>query len=63
MTIEELYNHFGQTDVNVCRELKIGSTTLQTWRRKGFIPIGYQMKIEERTDGLFKAKIEDAKQQ
>ena len=63
MTLDEIYTHFNQNWAEVARELKIGTTTLQNWQRKGFIPIVSQIKIDERSDGLFVARIEDAKPQ
>lgn len=60
MKIEEIYNHYENNWCEVMRELKVGSTTLQNWRKKGHIPIKSQMIIEDRSDGLFKARLEDA---
>lgn len=60
MTIEELYNYFDQNWVTVSRELKFGSTTIYNWRRKGFIHANAQVRIEKKTNGGLKARIEDA---
>lgn len=60
MTIIEIYEYYGENWAEVARELKIGSTTLQKWRKREFIPIRSQMVLEKRSDGLFKARIEDA---
>ena len=61
MTIFELYEYYDYNWANVSRELKIGSTTLVNWRKRGYIPIRSQMVIEKKTNGLFKADIEHAK--
>jgi hypothetical protein len=60
MTLSEIYEYYGCNWARVARELKLGSTTLQKWNAKGYVPIRSQMVIEKRTDGLFKARIEDA---
>jgi len=60
MTLSEIYEHYGCNWARVARELKLGSTTLQKWNAKGYVLIRSQMVIEKRTDGLFKARIEDA---
>lgn len=61
MTLKEIYEHYGKNWAEVARELKIGSTTLQKWRKRGYIPIRSQMVLDKRTNSLFKARIEDAK--
>ena len=61
MTLKEIYDYYGKNWAEVARELKIGSTTLQKWRKRGYIPIRSQMVLDKRTNSLFKARIEDAK--
>ncbi len=60
MTLEEVYDYYSKNWSKITRELKLGTTTLRNWKRRGFIPIRSQMLIEERTGGLFKASIEHA---
>ncbi len=54
MLLSELYEHYG-TWSELCRELRLGNSTYQIWRRKGYIPFRAQLLIENRTQGLFKA--------
>ena len=61
MTLNQIYEHYGRNWSKTSRELKIGTTTLQNWVKRGYIPIRSQMVIEARTKGLFKAKLQDAK--
>lgn len=61
MTLNEIYEFYDRNWAMVTRELKIGTTTIQKWRKRGYVPIRSQMVIEERTKGLFKASLEDAK--
>lgn len=60
MKLNEVYEYYDKNWSKVCRELKIGTTTIQKWRERKYIPIKSQMILEKRTNGLFKAKIEDA---
>lgn len=60
MTVEELYDYYGSKWTNVIKALDIGSNTIYKWRKRGYIPIASQMKIEKKTGGLFKAKTLDA---
>lgn len=57
MTLEELYEYYECNWVLVCKEINFGRTTIQVWRKMGFIPLRAQKVIENRTDGLFKAEI------
>lgn len=57
MTLNEIYTYYSSNWVKVGRALNVGSTTLQIWRRQGYIPLRYQKKIETRTGGLFKAHL------
>lgn len=57
MVLNELYEYFG-TWTNLMRELNLGNSTYQTWRRNGYIPFKAQLLIEKQTKGLFKAREE-----
>lgn len=57
MTLEEVYNHYGQCWALTCRELGVSRNTYQNWVKKGFIPIETQVRIEHTTKGLFKANL------
>lgn len=59
MTVEELYKHYG-TWTAVAIELKIATTGVTYWRKRGYIPYPAQLVIEKKTKGLFKARKEDA---
>ena len=61
MTLNEIYEHYGKNWVTVSRELRIGATSIQNWKKKGYIPIRSQMIIEHRTEGRFKADLKHAK--
>lgn len=63
MLLEELYDYYQKTWANVMRETKVGSTSIQNWKKQGFIPILSQLKIEKRTKGMFVAKLEHARPQ
>lgn len=54
MILNELYEYYG-TWTELCRELKLGNNTYQTWRRQGYIPFQTQLLIENRSRGRFKA--------
>lgn len=54
MLLGELYEHYG-TWTHLVRELKLGNSTYQVWRKQGYIPFKAQLLIENQTNGLFKA--------
>lgn len=54
MLLEELHEYFG-TWTQLMRELELGNSTYQVWRKQGYIPFKAQLLIENRTKGLFKA--------
>lgn len=60
MTLKEIYEYHGSNWACVCRELKLGTSTIQNWIKRGYVPIRSQMVLEKRTNGLFKARLEDA---
>jgi len=57
MVVKDILNFFG-TWAEAARELRMGHNTLQTWKRKGFIPIRSQHRIERFTDGALKADVD-----
>jgi hypothetical protein len=60
MTLNQLYEkYFSWTGVG--RGLSVSITSLRNWRKKGFIPIEYQIKIEKQTAGEFTASLDDVK--
>lgn len=61
MTLQEIYEHYQSNWAFASRELKIGTTTIQKWKKRGYIPIRSQMVLEKRTKGIFKARLQDAK--
>ena len=54
MLLSELYEHYG-TWTQLVRELNLGNSTYQIWRKKGYIPFKAQLLIENKTKGFFKA--------
>jgi hypothetical protein len=54
MLIEELYEHFGSW-ARLGRDLDLGSTTYQNWRKNGYIPYTTQLIIEKKTNSKFLA--------
>ena len=54
MLLDDLYQYYG-TWTNIGRQLNLGTSTYQVWRRKGYIPFKSQLLIEHQTNGLFKA--------
>lgn len=55
MQLEELHQHYGSW-TRLARELSLGNSTYQVWRKKGRIPYRSQLLIEKITNGLFKAE-------
>ncbi len=60
MFLEELHEYFG-TWTNMVRELGLGNSTYQVWRRQGYIPFPSQLLIENKSKGMFKASEEHGK--
>ena len=54
MLLSELYEHYG-TWTRLVRDLNLGNSTYQIWRKQGYIPFAAQCVIEKKTKGLFKA--------
>ena len=54
MLLNELYEHYG-TWTHLGRQLGLGNSTYQVWRKQGYIPFTAQLLIENKTKGLFKA--------
>jgi hypothetical protein len=49
-----LHAYYG-TWTLLARELGMGNSTYQVWRKQGYIPFAAQLLIENKTKGLFKA--------
>ena len=62
MKLDDLYEYYQKSWVNVMRQTGVGSTSLLNWRKLGYIPIVSQLKIETNTNGLFQANLEHTKQ-
>lgn len=54
MLLSELYEYFG-TWTLLGRQLGLGASTYQVWKKQGYIPFTMQLLIENRTNGRFKA--------
>lgn len=51
MTINDVYNYYWRNWSNAMRHLKMGKNTYQYWKRRGYIPIATQIRIEKATRG------------
>lgn len=60
MKVEDLKEYFGSF-YKAARFLNISEQSTMNWKRKGYIPIASQMKIEKLTQGALKARFEDCK--
>lgn len=60
MLLTELYEHYG-TWTHLVRDLGLGNSTYQIWRKQGYIPFKTQLFIENKTKGRFKAREEHGK--
>lgn len=58
--MQELYEHYGSW-AEMGRELRLGNSTYQTWKKKGYIPYTTQLVIEKKTGGLFMASEQHGK--
>jgi hypothetical protein len=58
MTLKELKDKWG-TWMAVAIELKMSQSGITYWRKRGSIPYGSQLVIQDKTKGTFKAKRED----
>lgn len=54
MLLKELHEYY-VTWTQLTRELELGNSTYQVWRKQGYIPFSFQLLIENRTQGKFKA--------
>ncbi len=54
MILNELYEHYGSW-AQLSRDLNLGFSTYQVWRKNGYIPFKAQLLIENQTKGFFKA--------
>lgn len=60
MKIDDIKKFFGSF-YKAARFLKMSDASFINWKRRGYIPIVSQMKIEELTEGALKARFEDCK--
>lgn len=60
MLLSDLYEYYGSW-TRLVRDLNLGNTTYQVWRKQGYIPFKAQLLIENKTDGFFKACEEHGK--
>lgn len=60
MILDELYKYYCYNWARACRELKFGTTTIQNWKKRGYIPFRSQQIIEQKTNGILKASWNDA---
>ncbi len=58
MTVAELISYYGSGH-KFELATKLSHTNLINWRRRGYIPLCSQRKIERITNGLFKVRFED----
>lgn len=58
MTIDEVKKYFN-TGYNLNKVTGMSNTSLSNWVKMGWVPILSQIKIEERTNGQLKARLED----
>lgn len=60
MTYDDLKKYFGSLyQFSICCNFSLSAPT--HWKKKGFIPIDTQFKIERLTKGGLKASLEDCK--
>jgi hypothetical protein len=60
MTVKELINYFGSLyRVSLSCNLSMGAP--YAWKKRGYIPINAQIKIEKLTGGALKASLNDLK--
>lgn len=60
MTIDEVLKYFGNT-YRMEKEYGIAHGNVRNWRKKGYVPIMTQMKLEELTKGVLKADLSHCK--
>ena len=58
MTLDELLKHYG-TSYQFELATGLSHTNIENWRKRGYIPLMSQRKIERVTEGLFKVRLED----
>jgi predicted site-specific integrase-resolvase len=59
MTLNEIFELYNNNWSEASRELKIPPTTLQKWRKKGYIPLPSQRILEHRSNKVLIARFED----
>ncbi len=60
MTVDEVHSYF-KTDYRFAKATGMTSSCMWHWRKKGYIPVDAQFKIEKVTSGVLKASIDDLK--
>lgn len=57
MTIDEVYKYFDCNWCEMSRKTGLGYTTYMGWKRKGYIPMATQLRLEKLTNGGLKAHV------
>ncbi|MGL6123266.1 MAG: hypothetical protein ACRC1W_09670 [Shewanella sp.] len=58
MTVDEIKRYFGSGYVFE-QQTKMSHVNLLNWKRRGYVPLESQKKIERLTSGALKVKFED----
>ena len=58
MTLDEVKKYFN-TGYQLSKVTGMSLNNIYNWEKMGYVPILSQIKIEERTNGALKARIED----
>lgn len=58
MTLEDVIAYYKNGN-RACKELGLTRQNVTTWKKKGYIPAGVQLKIQKMTNGALKASITD----
>lgn len=56
MTLEDLKSYFGSY-YRFCKETNRNYATVYCWKKRGYIPIRNQLKIQKHTNGELKADL------
>lgn len=57
MTLDDIVQHFGSF-YRMTKEINISTQSTVMWKKKGYIPIVTQIRIEKLTHGALKANLE-----
>lgn len=58
MTVEDILTLYG-TSYNFEQQTGLSHVNIIHWKRKGFIPLGSQRRVEHRSGGKLKVRFED----